>query len=273
MSNENNEGIYTAVIIDSRITELFELVLDNFYERLDKRWNFMIFCTNNNAYFIINLINSRFPNEKKRTTVIVLDINVHISIDKNYCKWFTDYDYNKICTSETFYKMIPTEHILLFQLDTLLSDKYHHNIYNFMKYDYVGAPWLDRDICGNGGLSLRRKSKMLEIINDENYNYNVNKNIFYYEDNYFCYYPTINLPKREEGKTFSVESYYYDKPAGIHKAFDYISEEQCKELMTHIPKLEELRMKFDELKKQSKYHDDDTYITNFFENCKVINFS
>jgi hypothetical protein len=260
MSNENNEGIYTAVILDSRITDIFELVLDNFYERLDKRWNFMIFCTNNNVNFLTLLINSKFKKEKKRTTIIVIDIINHINI----------YDYNKLCTSETFYEMIPTEHLLLFQLDTLLSDKYHHNIYNFMKYDYVGAPWMDRDICGNGGLSLRRKSKMLEIINDENYDYN--KNVFYHEDDFFCCYPNINLPEKEEGKTFSVESYYYDKPAGIHKAFDYLTEEQCKELMTHIPKLDELRMKFDELKKQL-INQEDTYITNFFENYKVINFN
>jgi hypothetical protein len=62
----SNEGIYTAVIMDSRITDIFELVLDNFYERLDKRWNFIIFCTNNNVDFLTNLINSRFPNEKKK---------------------------------------------------------------------------------------------------------------------------------------------------------------------------------------------------------------
>jgi hypothetical protein len=42
--------------------------------------------------------------------------------------------------------------------------------------------------------------------------------------------------------------------------------------MTHIPKLDELRIKFDELKKHSIYHGD-TYKTNFFENCKIINFS
>lgn len=37
MSIENNTGIYTAVIIEYRISDLFELVLDNFYKHLDKR--------------------------------------------------------------------------------------------------------------------------------------------------------------------------------------------------------------------------------------------
>lgn len=276
MSLVSNEAIYTAVIVDTRISDLFELVLDNFYERLDRRWNFMIFCTNNNGDFIVNLINSRFSNEKSRTTVVILDINEPIFIDKDF-KWFVDYDINKFYTSETLYNMIPTENILFFQLDSLLSDKYYNNIYDFMKYDYVGAPWVgESDICGNGGLSLRRKSKMLEVINDKNYHYNVDKNSYCNEDVYFCYYPNIYSPKRDIAKTFSVETYYYDKPVGIHKAFKYLNEEQCNELMTHIPKLKELQLKFNDLQNQTfdRFPNPDrSYKTDFFTNCKVINFN
>lgn len=275
MSIENNTGIYTAVIIEYRISDLFELVLDNFYKHLDKRWNFMFFCTNNNADFLLNLINMRFANEKNRTTFVVLDINEPIAIDKQY-KHFVDYDINKIYTSDILYNMIPTEIILMFQLDTLLSDKYYNNIYNFMEYDYVGAPWIgESEVCGNGGLSLRKKAKMLEIINDKNYYLNANKNLHYNEDTYFSHYPNINSPKRDLAKTFAVETYYYDKPAGIHKAFAYINEEQYKELMTHFPKLHELHMKHNYLCYQTiniTPNSDGSYKTDFFKNCKIINF-
>lgn len=275
MSSENTTGIYTAVMIEYRISDLFELVLDNFYGRLDKRWNFMIFCTNNNANFLLNLIFSRFPNEKSRTTIVVLDINEPIAIDKQY-KHFVDYDINKIYTSEILYNMIPTETILMFQLDTLLSDKYYNNIYDFLEYDYVGAPWIgESEVCGNGGLSLRKKSKMLEIINDKNYYLNADKSLHYNEDTYFSHYPNINSPKRDLAKKFSVETYYYDKPAGIHKAFAYINEKQYKELMTHFPKLNELHMKHNYLCYQTiniTPNPDRPYKTDFFKNCKIINF-
>jgi hypothetical protein len=59
---------------------------------------------------------------------------------------------------------------LIFQLDTLLSEQYKNNIYNFLDYDYVGAPWAFNHKVGNGGLSLRKKSKMLEILNKESIN-------------------------------------------------------------------------------------------------------
>lgn len=197
--NDSNEGIYTAVIVDTRITDLFELVLDNFYNRLDKRWNFMIFCSNNNKDFLFNLLETKFPIDKKRTSLIVLDIDRHINVDIS-CTWFIDYDYNKLLTIEAFYNMIPTEMFLIFQLDTLLSDKYTDNIYNFMEYDYVGAPWPDKRNGGNGGLSLRKKSKMLSIVNDKNYSLN-NPQSFYHEDGYFCGYPNLNVPDFEDRKS------------------------------------------------------------------------
>ncbi len=78
--------LYTAIIIDSRITDLFEIVLDNFYSKLDIRWNFIIYTTNNNFKFIKELLNFKFKKEKKRTTIINLNI-YHIS-KTNYSKIF-----------------------------------------------------------------------------------------------------------------------------------------------------------------------------------------
>jgi len=269
-----SEGIYTAVLVDTRINDLFELVFDNFYNRLDNRWNFMIFCCVYNKDFLYNLINTTFSKNKYRTTLVVLDIDKNSLGNDPQVKNFVDYDYNKLMTDATFYNLIPTEMMLIFQLDTLLSDKYHNNIYNFMDYDYVGAPWKEKKYGGNGGLSLRRKSKMLEIINDKNYDHN-KPNFYYHEDGYFSFYPNINTPEQEIAKTFAVESYHYDKPVGIHKSFCFSNIEQYKELISHIPRLYELQVKCFELYKLSqpfKTNKDGSYKTDFFRNYEVIQF-
>lgn len=272
-----SEGIYTAVLVDTRINDLFELVLDNFYNRLDKRWNFMIFCSTNNKDFLYNLINTTFSKDKYRTTLVVLNIGnnpIGNNIFYNEIRTFIDYDYSKLMTDATFYNLIPTEMMLIFQLDTLLSDKYHNNIYNFMDYDYVGSPWKDKNFGGNGGLSLRRKSKMLEIINDKNYDKN-KPDFYYFEDGYFCNYPNINMPEREISKTFSVESYHYDKSAGIHKSFCFSTPEQYKELISHIPRLYELQVKWCQLNTTSQNYRpnlDGSYKTDFFRKYEVIQF-
>jgi hypothetical protein len=269
----SSEGIYTAVIVETRVTDLFELVLDNFYNRLDKRWNFMIFCSLNNKDFLINLIREKFLSNAKRTTLVVLHIDKHISIDL-HTRWFVDYDYSKLLTDEKFYKLIPTEIHLIFQLDTLLSDKYYDKIYDFMEYDYVGAPWDLNKKGANGGLSLRRTSKMIEVIKDKSFEQN-KPNFFYHEDGYFCGHPNLNIPIGEISKKFSVETCYYDKPVGMHKAFRYITPEQLNELETHFPKIKELYMRWIQLSNEtpiSPINEDLSYKTNFFDKYEFITF-
>ena len=96
-------------------------------------------------------------------------------------------DYNNLLKSSKFYNFIPTETFMIFQTDSMILPKYKHYINYFLNYDYVGAPWNNK-LVGNGGLSIRKKSKMLEIINIENkkkrfYLMDKNKNIN--EDGFF----------------------------------------------------------------------------------------
>jgi hypothetical protein len=69
------------------------------------------------------------------------------------------------------------EKILIYQEDSII---FKDNINQFLEYDFIGAPFLkssnDTPNCvGNGGLSLRTKSKMIEVIDKFSpidYNYN-----------------------------------------------------------------------------------------------------
>lgn len=218
---------YTAIIIEPRIHQLFETVLNNFLSNLDERWDFIIFHGHKNKEFLNELINNNFQNHKNRITLILLNIN-NINTSQ----------YSKILVNSKFYNYIPTEMFLIFQLDTLISDVYFNKIYDFLEYDYVGSPWFDRiekiGYVGNGGISLRRKSKMLEIINNTPYN-DLN------EDAFFSFYEgTINKPTFEKAKEFGVETIYYDKSFSIHKPFCYISSEQIAEIAKHISKINDL---------------------------------
>lgn len=217
---------YTAIIIEPRIHQLFEIVLNNFLSNLDERWDFIIFHGHNNKDFLNQLINNNFQNHKKRITLILLNIN-NINTSQ----------YSKILVNPKFYNYIPTEIFLIFQLDTLISDVYSYKIYDFLEYDYVGAPWYDINnigYVGNGGLSLRKKSKMLEIINNTPYN-DLN------EDAFFSFYNgTFNKPTFEKAKEFAVETVFYDKSFGIHKPFCYISSDLIIEIYKHIPNIKDL---------------------------------
>jgi hypothetical protein len=217
---------YSAIIIEPRKHDAFKLVLDNFLTHLDDRWDIIIFHGNTNKTYLENLIDDEFAIYKKRINM------VHMNVDN-----LSYFDYNRILRCKMLYERIPTEMFLVFQLDTLISDVYYEKIYDFMDFDYVGAPWplYYPNLVGNGGLSLRRKSKMLEVIDNLHVPENMN------EDLYYTSYKRLHKPSHEDAKDFSVECIYYDKSFGIHQCWKFMTNEQMQEIAKHIPKIFELQ--------------------------------
>jgi len=222
-SFNNKEDTYTAIIIEPREHEALEFVLTNFLENLSTKWNFIIFHGNKNIDFINNLFNTSLNKYKNKVKLINLKVD-NLTID----------DYNKLLVSKDFYDYIPTEVFLIFQTDTLICSNYKNLIDDFIKYDYSGAPWKENIInnniikydyngnSGNGGLSLRRKSKMLEILNNCQYKNEP-------EDVYFskgCNNIFINKPNIEDAKLFSVESIYNNISFGVHKPWLFMNKQK-----------------------------------------------
>jgi hypothetical protein len=124
--------------------------------------------------------------------------------------------YNKLLTTKSFYDYIPTEMFLVFQTDSIIIPTHSHLINTFLKYDYVGAPWIRNKQVGNGGFSLRRKSKMLEIIEKVPYPHGKN------EDEYFSLAPIpMYKPTFDEAKLFSVETVFSEVTFGCHKPWNH----------------------------------------------------
>jgi hypothetical protein len=75
--------------------------------------------------------------------------------------------YSRVLVSAHFWAMLRAQHVLIFQLDSVLCAMSPWKVQDFLEYDFIGAPWIDRfygmDI-GNGGLSLRKVKTMIHII-------------------------------------------------------------------------------------------------------------
>jgi len=176
---------------------------------------------NKNKDFVLNIIDNDLSEYRERITIKNLNVdNLTIA------------EYNNLLTSKEFYDNIPSEIFLVFQTDSVICDENSKIINDFMQYDYVGAPW--KDAVGNGGFSLRRKSKALEIISKCKRG---NEN----EDVYFAN-PCTNIfkPSMEKAKMFSVEAYYSDKSFGVHKPWAYLDEEEMDNKIKKCPPLKEL---------------------------------
>jgi hypothetical protein len=212
-----NDENYTAIIVEPRKHKSLKLVLTNFMKNLDERWNFIIFHGLDNKEYIENIINT---NNLEKNRITMVNLNVHN---------LTISDYNKLFYTPVFYDHIPTEMFLVFQTDTMICKKYKDLIYKFMKYDYVGAPWIttsfNKNTCtnkvGNGGLSLRRKSKMLELLNNCKHN-NINEDLFFSKVVCNCDNDIyLHKPTDDEAKEFAIEHIYNNKAFGIHKSWLY----------------------------------------------------
>ncbi|KAF7554753.1 hypothetical protein G7046_g6722 [Stylonectria norvegica] len=62
----------------------------------------------------------------------------------------------------------PAEWLLIFQTDSVLCANSKHNLDDFLEYDWIGAPWNPNARWGgNGGLSLRRVSRIIEVLQNQ----------------------------------------------------------------------------------------------------------
>ena len=231
-----HEYKYTAVIIEPREHAALEFVLQNFNDNLSDEWQFVVFHGKKNDEFTKNICDKVFKSGRVKRVNLWVD-NLTIS------------DYSKLFHDDILYSNIPTEVFLIFQTDSIICGKFKDNINQFLKYDYVGAPWAYDLVhgagtnlrVGNGGLSLRRKSKMKEVVekcptikHGDTY---INEDLVFSNG---CGVVDLNKPTLEEAKSFSLEHLYHDESFGLHKAYDYLDTNKISEWCPEITTLKQL---------------------------------
>ena len=230
-SQMNKINTYTAVIIEVTKHPALYFVLQNFLDNLSDEWTFVIFHGNNNEEYVKNILNEKLRNYISRIKLVKLNVSVsprHNNMNNNY-------DY--VWKNSGIYDYIQTETFLVFKTDSIILKENKHILDYFLKYDYVGAPWRD-EVVGNGGLSLRRKSKMLKIINKYDAG-DKNEDEFFSRQNGV----SLNRPSFEDATKFSVETVFYESPFGIHNCYNknYLTEDNLNFLMDKYPIIKELK--------------------------------
>jgi len=144
-------SLYEAVFIEFRDFPHVEFLIRNTIHKLGEKWSHTIICGNLNYTLIENICKT---------------ISSNINIIKINVDNMTQSEYSKFLTTMEFWNLLKGEKILIYQEDSII---FKNNIHDFFDYDFVGAPFIknsdDTPNCvGNGGLSLRSKSKMIDVI-------------------------------------------------------------------------------------------------------------
>jgi hypothetical protein len=147
------KSFYEAVIVEFREFPHIDFIIRNAIYRLGSNWSFTVICGNTNYNLISDICKNITPN---------------IKIIKMNSNNMTQQEYSNFLTNKSFWNLFEGEKIFIYQEDSLI---FKNNINDFLQYDFIGAPFQkesnDTPNCvGNGGLSLRTKMKMIEIIDN-----------------------------------------------------------------------------------------------------------
>jgi len=198
----------TAVIVEFRILPHIEFIIRNTILKLGPSWSHTIVCGQYNSLFMTKICQSISP-----------QINIVTTTLKN----ITQKEYSLFLTSSTFWNILKSDKILIYQEDSCI---FKNNVDKFLKWDYIGAPFEERTerICvGNGGFSIRTRQIMLEAIATRP---SLEERIITYnnkrpEDIYFCRtmvnYNIGKVADWDEAFSFSTENYVNINSFGGHQ--------------------------------------------------------
>jgi hypothetical protein len=210
--NEFIEKIYGHIPVLPTDTDYYAIIVE---PRVDPKMlsiikNHLYFLNNNNSNIKWGLQVFHGVDNKDFIYDILKDIK-NVDFVNTGVKDFTKIEYNQYMKSHEFWSQVKGKKTLTFQTDTLLL---RHGVDDFLKYDYIGAPWIkpkEKRFIGNGGLSLRTKDVMLDI-SDKHKDYEPR-----WEDIFFVKWLNDNqLPDIETAMRFSVENLFHPQPFGLH---------------------------------------------------------
>ena len=205
-----------AVLIEYRCLPHCEFLIRNAILKLKSDWSFTVICGNNNYTFFKEMCEKIDPMIK----VIKTDYD---NLDQN--------SYNNLMLSPELWNLLTGKKILIYQEDSFI---FKSGIEEFLKYDYIGAPWLphqedNKNCVGNGGFSLRTRERILYLTNNKvEIKYNPSTISYkngaklenFPEDVYFSKamidFNLGNVADFETAKRFSVERLYHPSPLGGH---------------------------------------------------------
>jgi hypothetical protein len=138
---------------------------------------------------------------------------------------------------EHFWAALSAENLLFIDHNTIICRPINDS---YLEYDYIAPLWAADYInpwCrfGDGAISFRHKSKMLEICQT----CNTRSTLIESEDTFFSIMLRLEgqkyrLPEDHIAAEFAVQSVYHSKPFALHRAWEFHHANVIKELLSWI---------------------------------------
>ena len=207
-----------AVIVETREHDALPFVLNNVMSVLPEDYSLQIFHGTSNYEYVYDSVENDMMLLDKEVEFTNLNID-SISADDSSLE---------IMLTKDFWNKVVGENVLYFECDTMLCPNSEFKIEDFENFNYIGGYWGNElgmmnqkyNRVMNGGLSFRKKSFMLDIIENKLQSYLDNGGNPC--EDYFVSEMVEDKPTYEEVLSFSIDNGYMypinDKaPFGLHK--------------------------------------------------------
>jgi hypothetical protein len=155
-----------------------------------------------------------------KLSIVSLPSNYSVSNRESISQMFTDpHLYDTI--------LAPAEHLLIFQPDSVFCANSPKTVNDFLEWDWIGAPWSKTaQYGGNGGLSLRKVSKILSVLQRQRRPHNDGALEDLWLTDRLRNLEGAHMPNATVSKSFSVESVWDEQPLGYHVGWLGVHHEQ-----------------------------------------------
>ena len=160
-------------------------------------------------------------------------------------------NYSILLLTSGFWRACLGRRIFIFQIDSCLNPKSRHKIDDFLKWDYIGAPWDPRRpmkslvnankrmYVGDGRFSIRNRQLMMQVTEKIARNYS--RLIQYDEDQVICSvlqtkaFASSKIADWKTAKSFCVSHVYEPGALGICNVIKNLTENELSRIKRDCP--------------------------------------
>ncbi|CAK7214478.1 hypothetical protein SBRCBS47491_002156 [Sporothrix bragantina] len=154
-------GDKVALISDTEYSVRLVPLIMHFHAVLGPEWP-IVFYTSNETRDKLNEVNGSASAIWQRT---VASGAIDVRIIPDEWNMTTRQGVNVYLSRPWLWEqMAPAKHVLVFQTDAMICANSKRTMEDFLKFDFIGAPMNTRAKLFNGGLSLRNRTIMMEIL-------------------------------------------------------------------------------------------------------------
>lgn len=198
-----------ALLLETRPQNLLAPLILSYASIVPPDWQFHFMGSDASIAFIHSIPSMKRLIDSGKMITSYLPSNVTTNSQESLSAWFTDpWLYNGLLPH--------VEVMLVFQNDAMMCSNSLRSMNDFAHYTWVGAPWAERELGGNGGLSIRNIGAVRSLLTKTTRAPGTELEDLWFVKGFEAHHMLEHFAPRAVAASFSAEMVYSWHPLGYH---------------------------------------------------------